>query len=163
MRNYWNRFISGFLLLTLTVCCKPALNANNVASITPIKVDSKKNDEPTVDWGDSKVNDNHKLNSHLILSLDYIPESDESIHNKLLCLEPLTAKFGVIAKAVCKSNPSIAYPITAEHLRQECYTDPGHQPILSKKRLEIRKCDEVRILGYRFNPELRIDIEPILN
>ena len=113
------------------------------------------------EWGEIETRGRLNLKSKIIVPLDYIPEGSSEMGQLPGCYSPLPNEFGEIGLAKCIDS-AISVPITIRHVYQECYNNPVSKKVYPTRKFDLKTCSRIKVLGFKFEPPLQIDIEPLV-
>lgn len=153
------RVIVFFTSLFFVLSCKPNLGPQSavVSGIVPERIGSLE-ENPPLNFGLVEFTERGFVRYRLVLSLDYLPPEANATGTLPKCHAALKDDV-VLGKLVCETGNSSYVSVTAGNVDQECYTSPKYPVTRATKALNLMGCAKARLLGFRFNPELRVDIE----
>lgn len=152
-------------LLGLVICsffgCK-FKSTLTTAAIIPKRIPALKNKAPSsLTWGEVRLDSKGRILAKLLLPLDHITNFSKESRRLPECYNIFPDSFGKIGEVVCLSKAELKTTIMPSNLYQECYTNPKGPRQQPKRELTLKGCDRAEIRGDHFEPELRIDIEPL--
>jgi len=116
--------------------------------------------EPDRLWGEVSFDPKGQSEGRLIVPLDYVTSAPGGGASKLpVCLAPINEPAMIIGHLKCNDGAGQRVDLTAGHVHQECYSDKSVSPIAASRPIKLDRCKKASIYTYRFDPELRIDVE----
>jgi hypothetical protein len=108
-------------------------------------------------WGQVDLGSDGEVKATLVVSLDYFPVSRPNKATLPRCLNPLPDDFKV-GRAVCVQGQG-EVDIVARNTIQECFAGTDRIRKSAEAILTLSGCARANIVGYKFDPEVRIHVE----
>jgi hypothetical protein len=122
-----------------------------------IKAPDSTSDSNEIIWGQADVDKAGRVKASLVVSLDYFPSSRPNIATLPRCMAPLSDDFE-LGKIVCLQG-SAEIILSAKYVNQECFAGTDKVKKVSQVALKMENCARVSFIGYRFDPEIRLQVD----
>ena len=99
-----------------------------------------------------------RTKADLVLRLDYVPPPAPGVTTLPTCYPAFRGDFE-IGSFMCEGRPETQRSLLAKNVDQECYTDSRRGRLAAAEPVSIPSCRRGVIESYRFEPNLRLDVE----
>ncbi len=142
--------------------CKPQLGEKRAGpgSSDANRVPVRDADATTLmQWGVVSLDETGRPKARIVAPMDVLPDATPGSAVLPICRSPLPAdtEIGVMK---CTEGSSAELALTAAHVHQECYTNQQVVAVEASKPVVLAGCSAATLAGYRFTPDVRLDVEP---